>query len=234
MGGMSQERLPSLRDPVGLFPLPNAVLLPGATLPLQVFEPRYRAMVRDALEQHQLIAMAYLKPGYEAYYHTNLAEISPIVCVGRIREHVQVDVRYFINLVGLCRARVRSEDRDGEYRLAQLEPLPAAQNAIASGFEPDIRRSFEQTLSSPLWAALHGIDKCRSALQGLLPLEPLLDLTAATLLPTDAVEIRQRLLEEPDVLQRAAILLTELGRLHLILERHQRSSDEWPRTGSMN
>lgn len=224
----------SLKDPVGLFPLPNVVLLPGATLPLQVFEPRYRAMVRDSLDKHRLIAMAYLKPGYEPYYHTNLAEIAPIVCVGRIREHVAVDVRYFINLVGLCRARVRSEDRDGEYRLAQLEPLTAAPNAITSSFEHDIRRAFAQALASPLWSRLAGIDKCRSALRSLMPLEHMLDLTAATLLAPDAVEIRQRLLEEADVLQRAAILLAELQRLHLILERHERSSAQWPRTGSMN
>src|SRR6185503_4161518 len=115
---MDQIDFPPLDEPVGLFPLPNVVLFPRATLPLQVFEPRYRAMVRDALDDHSLIAMALLRPGYEAYYYTNIAKIHPVVCVGRIREHIQInDGRYFINLVGLCRAIVRQEEQEGEYRL---------------------------------------------------------------------------------------------------------------------
>src|SRR6476646_5872940 len=106
---MPQDLPPKFNVPIGLFPLPNVVLFPGATLPLQIFEPRYRTMVRDAIDRHRLIAMAFLLPGYEGYYHTNLAKVSPTVCVGRIRDHVQIpDGRYFINLQGLCRARVRS------------------------------------------------------------------------------------------------------------------------------
>ena len=42
----------------GLFPLPNAILLPGCLLPLHVFEPRYRALVADTLESKRLIAIA--------------------------------------------------------------------------------------------------------------------------------------------------------------------------------
>jgi Lon protease-like protein len=232
---MTHEHRPPLDDPVGLFPLPNVVLFPGATLPLQVFEPRYRTMVRNALEGEGLIAMALLKPGYEGYYYTNLAEIAPVVCVGRIREHVQVpDGRYFINLQGLCRARVQSEDRDGEYRLARLEAIRTPHNPIAQGLDRDVRRAIHQALTSPLLGQLNNADKCRSLLQRSAPLEELFDFIAAALLPSDGVEIKQRLLEECDILQRGAILLTELQRIEQILERHQRATDEWPRLGSMN
>ena len=48
---------------VRLFPLPNVVLLPGTTIPLHVFEPRYRRMLADALESDRLIGMQLLKPG---------------------------------------------------------------------------------------------------------------------------------------------------------------------------
>ena len=69
-------QLPDFSTPISLFPLPNVVLLPGSTLPLQIFEPRYRSMVGDVLgEGDPVMAMALLKPGYEAYYYTNLAAI---------------------------------------------------------------------------------------------------------------------------------------------------------------
>ena len=45
-----------------LFPLPSVALFPGALLPLHIFEPRYRAMVRDALDGERLIGMVMLDP----------------------------------------------------------------------------------------------------------------------------------------------------------------------------
>ena len=51
---------------IPIFPLPNAVLMPRAILPLHVFEHRYRAMTRDVLNSSHVLATALLKPGYEA------------------------------------------------------------------------------------------------------------------------------------------------------------------------
>jgi Lon protease-like protein len=51
---------------IPLFPLPGVVLLPGTTLPLHIFEARYRAMVAVALAGDRTIGMAMLKPGWEA------------------------------------------------------------------------------------------------------------------------------------------------------------------------
>ena len=48
-----------------IFPLPNVVLFPAALLPLHIFEPRYRAMVADALEGDRQIGMVMLRPGWE-------------------------------------------------------------------------------------------------------------------------------------------------------------------------
>ena len=49
---------PSDLERLIIFPLPNVVLLPCTELPLHIFEPRYRTMTRDAIEQERLIAMA--------------------------------------------------------------------------------------------------------------------------------------------------------------------------------
>ena len=55
-----------------LFPLPKVVLFPLVTLPLHIFEPRYRQMTADALAGDRLITMILLKPGYEAQYLNQL------------------------------------------------------------------------------------------------------------------------------------------------------------------
>src|SRR5512140_230372 len=129
---MDSGIIPPLGDAVGLFPLPNAVLLPGGTLPLHIHEPRYQHLVRDAIEDdNALMAMAFLLPGYEPYYHTLVAEIHPLVCVGLIRDCLQTgDGRFFINLVGICGAKVLDEDRSGDYRRAYVEPIVAADSGI--------------------------------------------------------------------------------------------------------
>ena len=56
-------------EEVPVFPLPNVVLLPGALLPLHVFEPRYREMTRDVVAGRRRMAVARLQPGFEADYH---------------------------------------------------------------------------------------------------------------------------------------------------------------------
>ena len=89
-----------------LFPLPNAVLFPGVYLPLHVFEPRYREMVRDALDDDRIIGMTLLKPGFEAEYEAR-PPIYTIGCAGLIT-HAEplADGRFNIVLQGLERFRV--------------------------------------------------------------------------------------------------------------------------------
>jgi len=59
------------RGTIPVFPLPDLVFFPHATLPLHIFEPRYREMTEDALRGDRLIAMALLKPGWERAYDGN-------------------------------------------------------------------------------------------------------------------------------------------------------------------
>lgn len=227
--------MPSFAEPIGLFPLPNAVLLPGGTLPLQVFEDRYRAMVSDAIEDRGIIAMALLQPGYEPVYHTNKAEIHPVVCVGKINDHVQIpDGRYFINLLGLCRARIRQEDRDGEYRTAMLDPMLPTGSGIEIDGEFAARSSLRDVLGLEEIEATDVIQRARGLVDSELPLGELVDRVASALLPTEMVELKQRLLEEMNPIRRAGILTHELHTLVQVMAVRQKDLDRWPRFGSMN
>jgi len=230
---MDNPILPSFSDAVGVFPLPNAVLLPGATLPLHIHEPRYRQLVSDAMDESGLMAMAFLLPGYEEYYHTLLAQIHPIVCVGLIRDCYQTsDARYFINLVGICRARVLEEDRTGDYRRAYLEPVVAAHPPNEKDGEFAAAQLCRQMLNAPVFDSLAAVQKLRKVCGNSTSLDQLVDLLASALLPADAVEIRQLLLSEPSVLQRAEILLGELHGLAKSLQLQRAERGQTP--GSMN
>ena len=103
-----------------LFPLPGVVLLPGTTLSLHIFEPRYRAMVADALEGGgRTIGMAMMKPGWERLGPS--PPIFPVGGAGRIVEAEQLpDGRYNIVLAGEFRYRVVEESPPAPYRIANV------------------------------------------------------------------------------------------------------------------
>ncbi len=108
-----------------LFPLPNTVLFPGVYLPLHIFEPRYRDMVRDALDDDRIIGMTLLKPGFEAEYDGR-PPIYHVGCAGLIT-HAEplTDGRFNIVLQGLERFRVVEEDHSRPYRVANVDPIDA-------------------------------------------------------------------------------------------------------------
>ncbi len=111
---------------VPLFPLPNVVLFPDVPLPLHVFEPRYRALVTDALGSHRTIGMALLKPGYESDYH-GCPPLYPLGCVGTIVDDERLeDGRFNIVLHGRERFRIVEERSGAPYRQAVVERLGEA------------------------------------------------------------------------------------------------------------
>ncbi|HTR03916.1 MAG TPA: LON peptidase substrate-binding domain-containing protein [Thermoanaerobaculia bacterium] len=108
---------------IPLFPLPDVVLLPGTLLPLHVFEPRYRAMVADALAGEKTIGMTMLVPGADAA--ATAPPIHPVGTAGEIVESETLpDGRYNILLEARFRFRVIDEDRPDPYRVARVEELP--------------------------------------------------------------------------------------------------------------
>src|SRR5436309_832636 len=100
---------------IPLFPLPNVVLFPNVFLPLHIFEPRYRAMVADALKGDRIIGMALLRPGYEANYDGR-PPVYEVGCAGVIT-HSQplADGRYDIVLRGLEKFRITGEANNEPY-----------------------------------------------------------------------------------------------------------------------
>jgi Lon protease-like protein len=112
-----------MADLLPLFPLPNVVLFPNVFLPLHIFEPRYRAMVGDALAGDRLIGMVLLRPGWEGAYEGR-PPVYPIGCSGVIT-HVErlQDGRYNIVLRGLDRFRIVEENHERSYRRAVTEPV---------------------------------------------------------------------------------------------------------------
>ena len=68
---------------IPIFPLPNVVLFPNVFLPLHIFEPRYRAMLADALAGDRIIGMTLLMAGYEADYQGRPA-VYRVGCAGVI------------------------------------------------------------------------------------------------------------------------------------------------------
>lgn len=99
--------LADLPDTVPVFPLPGALLLPRGRLPLNVFEPRYLAMLDDVLRsEHRLIGM--IQP-YE-FNDGETPRLRTIGCAGRVIAFSEAeDGRYLITLAGVCRFRVRGE-----------------------------------------------------------------------------------------------------------------------------
>jgi Lon protease-like protein len=98
------EDLPQV---VPLFPLPGVLLLPGGRLPLNIFEPRYLAMLRDALAGERAIGM--IQPREEAE-DVGAAKVYETGCLGRITAFSETDDgRYLITLTGLIRFDVLRE-----------------------------------------------------------------------------------------------------------------------------
>lgn len=106
---------------VRLFPLPNLVLFPNVVQALHIFEPRYRQLMADSLEDNRQFAMALLQPGWEMQYE-NRPPIFPTVCLGEIHNETQLfDGRYNLLLTGLRRGEVIEEiPTDRLYRVARV------------------------------------------------------------------------------------------------------------------
>ncbi len=186
---------------IPLFPLPNVVLFPGALLPLHIFEPRYRAMVSDALEGERLIGMVMLRPGWEPHYdHT--PGVYSIGCAGFITHAERAaDGRYNIMLRGLEKFRIQQERRALEgvemYRVAQIDSI--SETAVQRGAAAlgDARKRLERMIAKQLH---------RSAEESIpkdIPDEDLVHAIAQHLEPLE----KQALLECDGLLRRCQALI---------------------------
>ncbi len=132
-----------------LFPLPNVVLFPNVFLPLHIFEPRYRDMVRHALAGERLIGMVLLRPGWESDYDGR-PDVYPVGCAGLITFSEQhPDGRYNIVLRGFEKFRILGEEQGHSFRMARIEPLMEEPTESDKAIIRAERRRLETVLVPP-------------------------------------------------------------------------------------
>ena len=116
---------------IPLFPLPKVVLFPGVPLPLHIFEPRYRDMVRDIPPgEHRLIGMVLLRGEWQKEYEGN-PDVFPVGCAGRVMSVEPLpDGRHNILLHGLREFVIVDEIRERRYRQARVRWRPLVNGTL--------------------------------------------------------------------------------------------------------
>ena len=181
-----------------LFPLLKALLLPRGELPLNIFEPRYLAMIDDAMKSERLIGM--IQPDLEQG-----DALFPVGCAGRLTQIAETgDGRYLVTLTGVARFRLDSElAATTPYRRALVDFAP-----FAADFEP--RAGEDEVDRGGLLRALRAFaqsnglqldwDSIDSA-----PNEALVN--ALSMMSPFGAREKQALLEAPDLKRRADVLV---------------------------
>ncbi|MFM2356570.1 MAG: hypothetical protein RLZZ528_2306 [Pseudomonadota bacterium] len=196
---MKQADLP---ESIPLFPLPGALLLPRARLPLHIFEPRYLAMLDDCMKTgHRLIGMIQPRTGPKG--ERRLASIG---CAGRLTQFSETeDGRYMITLTGISRFRLLREvtgftpyvraDVSWPDFARDLGPAEADDSFDREGFLDLLTRYFADQHLSTDWDGLKGAEAelLVNSLSMLCPFEP---------------EDKQALLEAPTLRTRRETLVT--------------------------
>lgn len=201
-----------------VFPLHGVAVLPGTPAPFHIFEPRYRALVADALEGDRILAVPGLFGPSDA-----LAMRPPLraICGAGIIEEVErnEDGRFDIVVRGLARVRLLEELQSGkpyrEFRAELVEDvLPAAPGAL----EPqlDALRRLVYDLSTRLPQESGALQLAEAVAQMRDP-SAVADLVAAA--AVSEPEPRQKVLEEPDVARRLSLVMGEVASVVLVLSK---------------
>ncbi len=199
-------RLADLPTEFSVFPLTGALLLPHTRLPLNIFEPRYLALVADALGHGRLFGMIQPDPSHPD--GPNGPALFAIGCLGRLIAFTETeDNRFLITLAGLIRFRVQAElPIERSYRrvradfapfTADLAPTPPASGVVRPPLLAALRAYLAARGLGADWKALDSMpeDRLVGALSTLCPFAP-----------TE----KQALLEAPDEPARGETLLALL------------------------
>ncbi len=184
---------------LSIFPLPGALLFPGMHLPLHIFEPRYRAMVSDAVARDRRIGM--IQPRPTTGQDPQRPPLFDLGCVGRIAEvEAMEDGRYNLILEGLSLFRVvRELDVATQFRQVEAELLPVPEDeslalAMRSSLELESRRFAAAQGYQVDWESVARLDDT-AFVNGI-----------AQIAPFDAAA-KQALLEAPSLEDRAELIV---------------------------
>ncbi|AZO80621.1 MULTISPECIES: LON peptidase substrate-binding domain-containing protein [unclassified Bosea (in: a-proteobacteria)] len=188
---------------IPLFPLAGALLLPRGQMPLNIFEPRYLAMIDDALRTHRVIGM--IQPEPENGRQSQVPALLQVGCLGRITQFAETgDDRYVITLTGVARFRLEEE-------LSVTTPYRQARIAY-DGFTVDFqaRAGEEEVDRAALLKALRSFAKANELKidwKGVneAPNEALVN-ALSMMCPFGPPE-KQALLEAPSLKSRAEVLV---------------------------
>ncbi|MEM1109318.1 MAG: LON peptidase substrate-binding domain-containing protein [Planctomycetota bacterium] len=230
----TEQLVIDFNKPVRLFPLQSCVLLPHATVPLHVFEPRYRAMLRDALDSDGIIGMAVFAGDDWKHDYAGNPPLRPCVAVGYLAQDQRLDDgRHNILLHGICRAEIQEEKPlhpDG-YRLAKLEPFghPEADGETQSGLE-NARQRIADLLGDPYLSRLAIISSIQEWLEDDIPTPAFIELAMLGL--SQDLEERYAMLAEADVVARARLVEAQLRSMRDLVKRAEenaggRDDDGW-------
>jgi hypothetical protein len=182
---------------VPVFPLPGALLFPRSQLPLHIFEPRYRAMVRDAMAGDKLIAMVQPRGEGEP------PSLFKVGCIGMIVSCEELaDGRFNLVLEGVGRFRIvrevevetlyRQVDADRGAFLDDREPEPLASIQRAD-LEREARRYADALGYAVDWGAVASLDD-ETLVNGIAQIAPLDTGSKQALLEADELADRAELL----------------------------------------
>ncbi len=192
-----------LPDTIPVFPLPGALLLPRARLPLHLFEPRYLQMLDDTLKtSHRLIGMIQPRevPGVKE------KKLHAIGCAGRLTGFSETeDGRYMISLSGISRFRVREEVAGfTPYRRCTVDWTPFARDL--GGPEDD--KGFDRPAFMEALGRFFEAMNLSTDWSSLKEAEPELLINSLSMLCPFSPEDKQALLEAPSLTTRRETMVT--------------------------
>jgi Lon protease-like protein len=196
-----------LPDTIPVFPLPKALMLPRARLPLHIFEPRYLAMIEDCLKtKHRLIGMIQPRETPARENRGDANRLQAIGCAGRLTGFSETeDGRYMITLAGISRYRVKEEVQGfTPYRRCLVDWAPFARDLGACEDDPGFRREDFMGLLARYFTKL----ELSTDWNSLKEAEPELLINSLSMLCPFSPEDKQALLEAPTLLTRRETIVT--------------------------
>lgn len=193
-----------LPDVIPVFPLPGALLLPRARLPLHIFEPRYLAMLDDALKtESRLIGMVQPDRMSEKAGGSGLHRIG---CAGRVTQFSETeDGRYMVTLCGMSRYRVIEElDGFSPYRRCKVSWDGFDRDLAGTEQDPDFNRE-AFTVALDRYFVARGLDADWGSLKDA---DDELLINSLSMLLEFEPEDKQALLEAPSLSTRRETLVT--------------------------